>query len=199
MLALHAVTLQPGADAADSSRAQVFVLSVPSVGMVGPKTPDTDHYFVRDLVLRLQIGQTNPDGSPLNRQASQLLHDLAPDPRLLTATYVTEPGSSCTQSAGSQAGQQARTCLEPSHQQQLACRESMSLPYDRAMPYELKALECALAAALRILSRDWAELDAEARTPLERLTHKVLLLLALIGSTEQLRLSIRHRSSWCPG
>ena len=52
-------------------------------------------------------------------------------------------------------------------------RESMSLPYDRAMPYELKALECALAAGLRILSRDWADLDAEARTPLERLTHKV--------------------------
>ena len=53
----------------------------------------------------------------------------------------------------------------------------MSLPYDRAMPYELKALECALAAALRILSRDWAELDAEARTPLERLTHKVCSIL----------------------
>ena len=57
-------------------------------------------------------------------------------------------------------------------------RESMSLPYDRAMPYELKALECALAAGLRILSRDWADLDAEARTPLERLTHKVWHLVS---------------------
>ena len=71
-------------------------------------------------------------------------------------------------------------------------RESMSLPYDRAMPYELKALECALAAGLRILSRDWADLDAEARTPLERLTHKVwhlsqpqLLLMHAIWSPLQ--------------
>ena len=48
------------------------MLSVPSVGITGPKTPDSDHYFVRDLVLRLQIGQTNPDGSPLNRQAQLL-------------------------------------------------------------------------------------------------------------------------------
>ena len=43
------------------------MLSVPSVGVTGPKMPDADHYFVRDLVLRLQIGQTNPDGTPLNR------------------------------------------------------------------------------------------------------------------------------------
>lgn len=47
------------------------------------------------------------------------------------------------------------------------------MPLDRHMPYELKALECALAVAVRILSRDCADLDAEARSPLERLTHKV--------------------------
>lgn len=55
----------------------------------------------------------------------------------------------------------------------LLCRESMNMPLDRHMPYELKALECALAVAVRILSRDCAELDDEARSPLERLTHKV--------------------------
>ena len=46
---------------------QVYVLSVPNVGNHSSKLPDSDHYFVRDLVLRLQIGQTNADGSPLNR------------------------------------------------------------------------------------------------------------------------------------
>ena len=59
------------------------------------------------------------------------------------------------------------------HEWHHARRESMNMPLDRHMPYELKALECALAVALRILSRDCAELDAEARSPLERLTHKV--------------------------
>ena len=49
---------------------QVYVLSVPSVGVHGSKTPDYDHYFIRDLVVRLQIGQMNPDGSPLNRCVS---------------------------------------------------------------------------------------------------------------------------------
>ena len=43
------------------------MLSVPSVGAQSSRAPDSDHYFVRDLVLRLQIGQTNADGSPLNR------------------------------------------------------------------------------------------------------------------------------------
>ena len=69
----------------------------------------------------------------------------------------------------------------------------MSLPYDRAMPYELKALECALAASLRILSRDWADLDAEARTPLERLTHKVSYKLGCIYLTRAL---MRSMHSW---
>ncbi|KAK9803551.1 hypothetical protein WJX73_008351 [Symbiochloris irregularis] len=98
---------------------QVYVLSVPAAGQPGNgRTPDAEHYFIRDLVVRLQAGQVNPDGSPLNR-------------------------------------------------------ESMNMHLDRHMPYELRALECALAVAVRILSRDCAELDAEARSPLERLTHKV--------------------------
>ena len=48
---------------------QVYVLSVPSVSASGSKMPEHDHYFVRDLVVRLQIGQINEDGSPLNRCA----------------------------------------------------------------------------------------------------------------------------------
>ena len=47
---------------------QVFVLSVPTAGQPGHgRTPDPEHYFIKDLVVRLQAGQVNDDGSPLNR------------------------------------------------------------------------------------------------------------------------------------
>ena len=55
--------------------AQVYVLSVPTAGQPGHgRTPDSEHYFIKDLVVRLQAGQVNADGSPLNRCCICLQH-----------------------------------------------------------------------------------------------------------------------------
>ena len=52
-------------------------------------------------------------------------------------------------------------------------RESMRMQLDRQLPYELRAVECALSTVTRMLSRECADLEANALHPLERLSHRV--------------------------
>lgn len=52
-------------------------------------------------------------------------------------------------------------------------RSAYQLPVDRQLPYELRALECALSTVIRMLSRECADLENSASAPLERLSHVV--------------------------